>query len=268
MFIFHPTNKYSMPAHFLGEGRDPDVPRPMLEYGDCTGVSIVYDTDLDALSKYIPESFEILAPRLIISFVGSRQINWMGGGYYNLVDVSVPAKYIGNDKGLYGAYSLVIWEDKTEPIIGGREGSGMPKIFGDIEELRMLNGVYSTNVSYYGRTFLDIEIRNIREATEEELAQRNASKDFYAFGWRYIPNCAGKPGAAISHATAYPQRSTVSKLWYGDGKVEWTKLAYEQHPTQAHIISALAGLPVLSYVVASMSKSVLNLMPADTLELP
>ncbi len=268
MFKFHPTNKYTMPAHFGGEGRDPNAPRPMLEYGDCTGVSVTYETDREALSRYVPEGFEITVPYLIISFVGSRQINWMGGGYYNLVDVSVPVKYIGNNEGLVGAYSLVIWEDKTEPILGGREGNGMPKVFGNIEELRMLNGVYSTNVSYYGRTFLDMEIRGVREATAAETDARNAYKDFYAFGWRYIPNCAGKDGAAVSHATCYPQRSTVSKLWFGEGKIQWTKLAFEQHPTQAHIISALADLPIVRYIGASMNKSVLNLMPMDTRELP
>jgi len=268
MFKFHPTNKYTMPAHFSGKGHDPNEPRPMIVYGDCTGLSVTYETDMEALSQYVPESFEITVPYLIVTFIGSRQINWMGGGYYNLVDVSVPAKYIGNEKGLTGIYSLVIWEDKTEPILGGREGSGMPKVFGDIEELRMLNGKYSTNVSYYGRTFLDIELKNTREATVDELNARNASKDYFVFGWRYIPNCAGKPGAALSHATCYPQRSTVSKLWFGEGKIQWNKLTYEQHPTQMHIIAALADLPIKNYIGASMTQSVLNLMPADTLELP
>jgi hypothetical protein len=37
-------------------------------------------------------------------------------------------------------------------------------------------------------------------------------------GWRYIPNI-GRPGAALSHATLFPQDLVTGAAWLGEGRI-------------------------------------------------
>ena len=70
------------------------------------------------------------------------------------------------------------------------------------------------------------------------------------------PDCdPGKPGAALSHATLYPQQAFGTELWAGEGSVAWTPLTQEQHPMQAQIIAGAAALPNLGYRDCTYSRS-------------
>lgn len=40
-----------------------------------------------------------------------RKINWMLGGHYNFIDVSVPVRSNGKKEERDGKYSLVVWEE-------------------------------------------------------------------------------------------------------------------------------------------------------------
>jgi len=72
-------------------------------------------------------------------------------------------------------------------------------------------------------------------------------------GWRYIPNVSG-PGAALNHPTTYPQGSVIKSARTCTGTLEWKALPWEQAPTQAHITSALAGVPVLEVTAAFVTR--------------
>jgi len=71
----------------------------------------------------------------------------MVNGEYNLVQVSANVKYTGNDEGLIGNYPLVIWENKTAPILEGREEDGMSKVFADVATHRNYNGHWFVRTS-------------------------------------------------------------------------------------------------------------------------
>ena len=132
----------------------------------------------------------------------------------------------------------------------------------------MVNGVYSSNASYYGRTFFDIEVKNLVKNSDEQVAEMNKDGKFNVFGWRYIANMGRTPGAAVSHATLYPQEVFIKEQWSAEGTVKWTALPYYQHPTQAAIIEQIAALPNLGYCGAILRKNELYLMPADARQLP
>ena len=74
-----------------------------------------------------------------------------------------------------------------------------------------------------------------------------------AFGWRYIPNI-GRPGAALSHATLFPQDFAYTAAWQGEGRIHWEALGPEQYyqwpvPGRPHypITQALSQLPIKAY---------------------
>jgi acetoacetate decarboxylase len=185
----------------------------------------------------------------------------MAGGSYNLVQIGVPARFNGKRDRLEGTFPLVIWENKTRPIIGGREESGQPKIYADIEDLHIIQQKYFTNVSYEGNTFLRLEMVGAQPVDGQALEQIKAgSANYNIFGWRYIPKVGG-PGAELSQPILYPQGMKVNSAWTGRGAVQWTKLSWEQDENQWEIIKALAELPIKAMAPVMMAKCAIIMKP-------
>ena len=249
MFKFSQNSSYSMPAHFGGTVG----PLRPWTYSDVTAIVMSYETDPELLAQYVPEGFEITRPIVAIQYAMNRGVEWMAGGSYNLIAVNVPVSYARAGERIEGWYALVVWENKTCPILGGREQTGMPKVFANIEDHHQLGDRLFTTASYEGSAFLRLEFQKIRPMTSDELSAINQQQGkLNWFGWRYIPN-VGRPGAALSHATLYPVEFGFSAGWLGKGTVHWHVLTPEQHPVQAHIIDALSRLPIKAYRDCTMT---------------
>lgn len=253
MFVLDDGFSYRMPAHFGGV---PGGGLHNLQYDDVSGINISYLTDGDMLSQYVPDAFEIIDPIIVVGYQKCGGVQWMCGGHYSLIALMTPARHIAS--GTEGAFVLVIWENKAAPILGGREETGMPKIFADIPDYHDLNGHVTANASHEGRVFLELELDLGEALTEQELAVMTSESRVNQLGWRYIPNI-GRPGAALSHATLYPVDSTYLSGSRGTGKVAWTKADPLFNPLQAVTINALADLPVLEYRKCIFAKMVTNL---------
>lgn len=264
MFKFEDNKCYHMPAHFGGWDYSPAG----TIYRDMVQLSYTYTTDGNLLADYLPEGFKLLRPELFITYIQSREIEWLAGSAYNLIEVSVPARFQGKRDQVEGYFALVVWENKTAPILGGREETGIPKIYADIEDLHKIQQNYFTNASFEGNTFLRLEMYEAKPLDALKLAEIKARPiDKVLFGWRYIPRIGG-PGADLSQPTLYPQSFAVDGGWMGQGAVQWTQLRPEYNPQQWHIIKALAELPIIEQTPATMLKGVATLksMQARVLE--
>ncbi len=253
MFRFDDTKCYRMPAHFGGY----DYVAEGTRYHDNVILSFSYTTDRKMLEAYIPEAFELVRPELGIAFTQCRQVDWMAGSSYNLVMVSAPVRFNGARDQVEAPYVLVIWENKTTPILSGREETGFPKIYADIENLHSFSGNYFTNVSYEGNTFLRLHFCDAVPVAEQEPA-RIKIVPMDAIGWRYIPKVGG-PGADLSQPVFFPQECEAARAWTGKGTVQWTELSWLQNPSQVRIIKALAELPILEMGPAMMMEGALVL---------
>jgi hypothetical protein len=255
MFTFSEKRNYTMPPFFgaFDADRPEGDPPAAIVYNDTQSISIGFETDPDMLRALVPAPFEIPEPIVKVEYGMMRGVEWMSGGGYNLVQLVVPVLYERNGERLEGPFNLVVWENSTEPILGGRERTGIPKVYADITDHHTLGNRLFTNVSYEGRTFLELEFRKTQQLLSE-TAGRQEPTMINAFGWRYIPNI-GKPGAALSHATLYPQQATAREVWMGAGSVEWTVPTLQQHPLQAHIIAGAAALPNLGYRDCTYSRA-------------
>lgn len=262
-FKFQEDWVYKMPVHFGGY---PFYPVRTV-YGDMTGLQVGFETDPEKLLPLIPEDFELLKPQVNVQYANCREVEWMAGGDYRLIQVTAPVRYIGNSEGLVGEYALVVWENKACPIIGGREEDGVPKIFADIALERHNGDYWFTAASYESVNFLKLDFRKTGEMSEGEIAEANKNPKINLFGWRYLPNL-GKGGATLSHATLYPQEATIRQGWTGEGTVTWTEVTPEQHPLQWKIINTLAGLPVVGFTGATMMKTTARLNVGDSRILP
>jgi acetoacetate decarboxylase len=261
MFKFEDDKFYLMPAHFGGFVHDPNE---VLYYRDAVGLNFTYTTDGDRLADYLPEGFELLRPELNVSYVQNRRIDWMAGSGYNLIQIGVPALFQGHRDRVEGQYVLVILENSTAPILGGREQTGMPKIYADIEDLHINGQDAFTAASYEGNTFLRLEMTGAQPVEGQELEQaKPLCREIKPFGWRYIPKVGG-PGADLSQPILYPQSLELNRLWIGSGAVQWTQVIPERLPFHwGQIIQALAELPRLEMAPVIMTQGVLILKPSQ-----
>lgn len=240
MFKLRSDSTYLMPAHFGGGRFDPE----RVVHQRATTLALTYKTDRKLLEQYIPEEFELLSPKVQVAFSKFTEIDWMHGGMYNLINIASPVRFTGKKDELEGSYTLVVWENKTALILGGREQTGIPKIYADIEDLHIQKPHYATNASYEGNTFLNLDFKAEGEITGENLD--TIKKEFSSvntIGWRYIPK-AGAPGAELSQFILYPQGMKVESAISGTADLKWTTLGPMQNPSQYYIINSLAALPV------------------------
>jgi len=219
-------------------------------YNDVVSLVYSYRTDGDRLSDYIPEGFELSKPELLIQYQQCRQVDWMAGSYYNLITVAAPVRFNGRSDQLDGVFALVVWENKTTPILTGQQ-MGVPKIYADIEDLHIVAETYRTRASYEGSTFLRLDMTQPKLMDKEHVAA--LSMEVNSFGWRYVPR-VGAPGAELSQPILFPMRSEAQSAWVGRGAVQWTELKWEENPMQWHIIKALAGLPMIEMAPAMLTK--------------
>jgi acetoacetate decarboxylase len=253
MFHFEEGYTYNMPPHFGGVEGDG---LQNLRYDDVSSIAISYLTDEGCLSQYVPDAFEILEPVVSVSYQKCRGVQWMAGGQYSLIAVMTPARHIPT--GTDGSYVLIIWENKTAPILGGREQTGMPKVFADIPDYHQLGRLITASASHEGRVFLELELELDKDLTPEQLSEMSQNSRVNQFGWRYIPRI-GSPGAALSHATLYPAEATCHSGSTGSGRLVWTQADPLYNPIMAPIVNALVDLPILEYRDCRFTKGVANL---------
>ncbi len=258
-FKFQDDYIYKMPVHF---GGSPFYPWSVA-HNDMLCIIVQYETDPEALVQYLPEVFELREPIVTVQYSNCREVEWMSNGEYRLIQISIPVKYKGKSEEISGEYALVVWENKTCPIIGGREEDGVPKIFAEIAHERHVGDHWFTTASYESCTFLQIDINKKNELSHEHIKKMNENSKINLFGWRYLPNL-GKGGASLSHPTLYPQEMHIKQAWNGEGSLRWTKLTFEQHPLQHHIIEALANVPIVRYTNAMLLKGLAKLNVGDS----
>jgi acetoacetate decarboxylase len=255
MFTFKPESFYMMPFHF-----GPRAGKGSARYGDITTIAVSYLTDRRMLSEYLPEPFEVgPEPWVSVSYSMNREVAWLAGGGYNLIGVNVSAVFKGQVDHLTGSYCLVIWENLTDPILTGREIEGMPKIYAEIPDHTIFDGVWSACAGYRGHKIVDLSIKDLQPLPNDQVKEiEKISREGNWMGWKYIPKI-GKPGAEVSHATLFPTNSTIDQIWTGSGEVKWNRLTWEENPTQFHIVNALEKLPILEYRSAVVQKGSSNL---------
>ena len=264
MFRLQDDCTYLMPVHFGGGRFDPD----RVVSQRTTTIAMSYETDKNLLEQFIPEGFELISPEIQVIYSKFTEIDWMQGGQYNLFNVASPVRFCGKKDDIEGSYTLVVWENKTAPILGGREQTGIPKIYADIEDLHIRKPHYMTNASYEGSTFLNLEFEEEVEITGAGLDEiRSRFSSVNTIGWRYIPK-VGAPGAELSQFVLYPQGMKVGRAVAGKGNLKWTTLSPMQNPVQYYIVNSLAALPVekIGQSIMFEGQTFLHVMGARVIE--
>lgn len=260
MFEFDQNARYTMPAHFGARQFEPGATG---WYHDVTALSLSYVTDRDRLAAYLPEPFEVGAEPIVnVFYAQNRDIDWLAGHGYNMIGITASAVYHGETEHLTGTFTLVIWENLTDPILTGRELQGIPKIYADIPDYTIDDdGTWRAGAAHFGHQIVDVSVSDARPPTPEEIeaARSDQAANDSPMGWRHFPSMNG-PGSAVSEPTTFPSENVITEAYVGTGTVDWHRLTWEQNPTQYRYVNALAELPIIEQRPAIITKGSTNLV--------
>lgn len=267
MFKRDPAKSYMMPAHFGARYHGPGTSG---WYREVTALTVPYVTDGAKLAGFLPEGFVPAEDAVVTVFYAcNRQVDWLAGRGYNMIGVNADVTYNGNGETLEGTFSLVIWENLTDPILTGRELQGIPKIYADIPDHSISEDVWRCNASHFGHTIVEMEVSGLRAPELEEIAAGQKAREGKdnPMGWRYIQQ-AGSFEPKLDEYTTFPSENHITQIMLGKGEIDWKRLKWEQNPTQFHIVNALEALPILEYRPAVLTKGSTNLILPHRLTRP
>lgn len=206
-----------------------------------------------------------------------RDLAWLGGGGYRFFGLWVHGvEYVrkdgGDESGVNGSWLVVLFEDRAEPIVTGREELGMPKVWCEIgvegrkEEKEGKEVV--VECGWGGKVFLRMGLEGL-EHVEVGGSDRSVEGEWTkapegegTMWYRYVP-AVGRPGEADAEY-AVMARDGASKTARKVERVRRTRnarLEFEQGdwpslPTLHHIAAGLAEIPVYGIVEAKMEEGV------------
>ena len=261
-YTFEPGRRYRMPTHFgpsLGPRQRVDGSRwDGRDSPHATRVWVSYLTDAAALDALLPPRFELgERPLVTVDATYMTAIDWLAGRGYNTLGVRFPVRFHGDEETVDGSLLAVLWENRADPIITGREELGFAKVYGELPPFALSDDGHQVACqgAWDGFVFVDLTVRAL---ALEAVADPGVPPP-PTLHYKYVPR-TGAPGEADAcYATLTPVETPnrrVLRRWSGVGEVAFHEATWEQLPTLVNIVNALAALPVREYVGAGMIETV------------
>jgi acetoacetate decarboxylase len=187
-----------------------------LVYGEVESVGLQYKTGKDAIQALLPDCYQQSGePVVTVLFTQNSGVDFMAGGGYRVAPVQVGARFDGEKDHLEGDYILVMCENETAPIIGGREILGIPKVYADISSIKILpDGHLRCEASLWGHLLFGVDLEPVK--SQNMLVRRVASKRVNSrpwFGYKYISSL-DEPHD-VSYPTVVWNNIKIEKLQLG-----------------------------------------------------
>ena len=260
-----PDMMYRMPTHFgpaAGPRQGPDGRKfECIDNPLGTAYSVSFLTNARQLESSLPPGFSLHGESVVTVFTNHMtEIEWLAGRGYNVLGVSFPARFDGEQDQVQGSFLTVLWENLTDPILTGREEIGFSKIYCELPPPAKLRGSYHLTASWLGFKFLDMHLHDLQELSAEEIHRRQAtSASDGTLHYKYIPRTGDWGRADAAYAVLTPAGNSNQRILeqhVGSGRVHFHRARWEDMPTQYNIVNALANLEILEYRGASLTKTI------------
>jgi acetoacetate decarboxylase len=236
--------------------------------------SITATVDPRKLTGIVPAPFRLAGSTMTVGLHRLRNIGWLGGRGYNIVDIRIPTSIDTRTGRIEGDYVAVLWENRADPIMTGREELGFAKLYAEIEDPcpDLPEQSIAARTSWDGRTFLNIDIDNISRDTDRGLDSDNPpSAARPRFHYKYIPSTGQWGSADVAQPIMTPGLDTARRLqgsWSGEGRFRFTPATFQELPTMLHVVNALADITVQEFIstritLSSGGKSLRDQTPLD-----
>lgn len=274
MSYFEKGRMHIMPVVF-GPGGTPreteDGSRYIYKQQEGTTVishKIVYETEAALLEKLLPDKFRLTEPYVILSFNELRNIGWLAGNGYDLIQIEIPCCFDGENGKVEGTLMPVVWENHADPILTGREQLGWNKIFADMKKNMNEDGIVKVTASSWGFQFLEIILdpnKGIQSPDEFKAVISNPNRQGMLH-YKYMPRTGGNFDVAdVEYITLSPAKWNPPEDYDGTkipkpisntcfGELKWHRSEWKQMPTQYHIVQKLHDLSIKRFIGASITK--------------
>jgi hypothetical protein len=253
-----PSNqRYRMPFVFgptVGPRQGPDG--EVFDYSEAPrrSASVSFLTDAGVLSRYLPPRCELQGePVVTVELAELLDLEWLAGRSYSMLGVRFPVAYRGESESVSGPFLAVLWENRPEPILSGREELGFAKLYAQLPPPRVLRGRHVYEASWEGHTFLTMTLSDLVDAKPPQSTPTQGG----VLHHRYFP-AVSEGGQSIDEMVITPAGGasvTYDLFKRGAGAIEFHRSTWEQLPTMFHIVNALADLPVLEMRGAALVHS-------------
>jgi len=230
---------------------------------NTTSYSVSFLTRREQLEAIVPPGFQVgEEPVVTIAVTLLRKVQWLAGRGYNLVAVTFPVVYNGQQDHAVGDFMPVLWENLADPIITGRDEIGYSKIYAEIPEPRVQGNRIDCVAGWLGFKFMDLQIRNLVQLSPDEIgeSQEHSRKQRHdgLMHYKYVPRTGSLTEADVSYPTIRPSidAGTLKEVWTGEGTVEFHEATWEDLPTMVDVVNTLHNLEKVEYRGARMTKSV------------
>lgn len=216
-----------------------------------TALTVTFESDGDALARLLPPKFELTEPVFTVRAALFTEITWLAGRAYSVLGVYIPAEHVGRVR-TRGSYCAVLWENLADPILTGREELGVAKLFADIDiQTGEGDASHTVEASWMGYRFARMELRTTGALSSPAPAAP-------ILNYKYIPRAGAWGTADVEYATMLPvaaASTTFEGGWTAEGSVSFARPAWQDMPTQSHIVSAFADLPQAGIRGAAITKT-------------
>ena len=231
--------------------------------------TIMFQTSRTYLESLLPTgSFRFKSPGTIgfasIIITKLDNMSWLGGGGYAHCGLYIhDVEYTKRDgTTVYGTYLPILFENLADPIISGRDELGWSKVYCEIDIDRTPDS-YHVQLSWRGAKILDVRLDGLETKPPKiEGLPADAAKDSGVLTYKYVP-ATGEPGkvdveyaCATIHAeeTEAAQATVHSVTWSQKPAVKFEAQSWDSLPTLHHISSALAAVPIYSFIFANLTE--------------
>jgi acetoacetate decarboxylase len=130
----------------------PSTPAPPYRYKDTKVTNIIFKTDASVLEKLIPPPLKPNPDQLMVFYIGYFQFADYDLPYHE-AGLLVPVACEGKPSGVY---AVVLYLDQPNPIVGGREVYGWPKLEAEQIAVSEESGRITASVTRYGKQIIKV----------------------------------------------------------------------------------------------------------------
>lgn len=212
-----------------------------------------FETNADAVSCLIPKNCVLRgAPQIAFEFTVLEDLHWLAGRGYNMLSVRIPVEWKGTEK-IDGWAQPVVWENLTEPILSGREELGWSKIYADLPMPTEQDGGIRVGAEWMGFEFFEMRLEALEGTAVPPQVGGNLIHQ------KVMPSTGAWGELDVDYCTLTPAGNSSARLTshsQGSASARFNSPTWQQMPTQFHIVSALAEIPLIRLVTAGIYESI------------
>ncbi|MET4803837.1 acetoacetate decarboxylase family protein [Bradyrhizobium sp. LB11.1] len=238
--------RHRMPVVFgptVGPRQGPDGQAYDYSESPRASVAVSFLSEADALTQLLPPGCRLDGePIVTVERSDLLEVEWLAGRAYSMLAIKFPVAFEGERDCVRGPFLSVLWENRPEPIISGREELGFAKLYCELPPPRAVGGVYEWSALWDGHEFLRLGLSDLADADPPPPTLPIDGTLHH----RYLPGLS-EPGLAdLEQIVMSPSGARVRTISYRKGKpsIAFVRSTWEQLPTMYHIVNALADLPI------------------------